>query len=750
MSQSTTTNKSIQTLISDFETLAQNFPTITSIKPQNCSQYPATFRVNYLTPNYRESSFHNTTHHFSFNPSSESPIQKLTEFPTVEPFIAAESYSPSRNFKAILRVAPEKTLLEIWGKTGLQRTLKVSDYHGVIYTDLEFTIDALTWSQDEKRIAYIAEKRPPRVPKLFENFNSEDEAKGVLRNFAYTDDFGEMYRGKSNPGVFIYEIVEDSLYSVVNIPEGIIPTQISFTTKEGSAIVFCGYHFKGIKYGIKFSANRECKIYHLGGLALRTIKGNSKKKLNPEESKAQEEKLRNDIEIYKPVKITNEDITLAPVVSKDLTKLIYLYAPHKRTILLVFGIKMIDLTSKEFTTTVVFEPPKEKNPEFYGINTYQNRLTRMRFLGDTNYFVFNCYDRNALALFIGNTDTKEIKRIDKTPFKSGECRFEAAENGLIFAILSNISNERTFGVLSGLDTTAKTVAEAIKNLKWDFYELNPEKTPQLIPTANNSLTNLPEIEEKILTVRGAESAFFTLKDGSTGPKPLIMFIHGGPHGISTGFFTMMMYYALYRGYNVVYPNYSGSSGFGQEFIDSLPGKVGDLDAEDIRALMEYCCENGLADRKRLICVGLSYGGFLTGVLISKHPELFKCAVLQNPAISMVNMYEASDVPDWPLAEVLNIDVPQDVTGDMYKKMFQASPLGMSKEIRSKVLLLLGDKDKRIPSGPALLYYKLLKDRGVDIQLALYPNDEHVLNGTPDSIADQFVRTFAFIDEKLES
>jgi len=744
---------SIQTLVSDFEYLSQNFPTITSIKPQTSSNGSLKFRVNYLHPNFRESTFHNANYLFSFNPNEEFSIQKISDFPSIENFVTAESFSPSKNFRAIIRTAPDKILLEIWGKNGLQKSVRISDYHGVVYADLEFTIEALSWSADEKRILYFAERKQTRPPRLFDHFKSEEEAGKALNNYGYDEDFGEMFKGKCFPDLFLYDFEEDQLSKVLNIPEGIIPSQASFTNKEGSSIVFCGYHFKELKLGMKFTANRESKIYYIPQLVLR---GLSPKKISAEDFAIQEEKIKHDLMIHKSIVISHDDIAQVPIVSKDFTKLIYLYSSKRKTILLHFGIKMIDLSKGNLSTQteskVIFEIPKDGKGDFFGITTYQNRLTRIRFLSNSNYFVFNSYSRSSLGLFFGNIETKEIRRIDKTKFKSGECRLDAVEGDILFTSFSNIESESNFAVFSGFDSS-KNFEDALKNAKWHHFNFKPEESTQIHSNPQKVLSNIGEIEEKILNVNGMESVFFSLKETQeqsiSKKKPLIFFLHGGPHGISTGFFSMIMYYALYRGYNVLYPNFTGTTGFSQESEERLLGNIGELDAGEVKATLEYCAGNGLADSKKFIAVGLSYGGFLTGVMLAKFPELFRVAVLQNPVASMVNMYEASDVPDWPLAEVLNIDISNQVTGDMYKKMYEASPLSMNKNIKTSILLMVGEKDKRVPLQPSLLYYRLLKSEGVDIQIALYPNDEHVLSGTPDSISDQFVRIFALIDEKLE-
>src|SRR5262249_39587487 len=65
------------------------------------------------------------------------------------------------------------------------------------------------------------------------------------------------------------------------------------------------------------------------------------------------------------------------------------------------------------------------------------------------------------------------------------------------------------------------------------------------------------------------------------PYPLVVYPHGGPHSRSTlGFdFTVQMLAA--HGYAVYQPNFRGSSGYGQTFIDADRFDLGGGDMRDI-------------------------------------------------------------------------------------------------------------------------------------------------------------------------
>jgi acylaminoacyl-peptidase len=130
--------------------------------------------------------------------------------------------------------------------------------------------------------------------------------------------------------------------------------------------------------------------------------------------------------------------------------------------------------------------------------------------------------------------------------------------------------------------------------------------------------------------------------------PLVLFPHGGPHSAFAGDYQISSAFLVSLGYAVLMVNYRGSTGFGADFLNALPGRCGELDINDCVDSILHVFDEGKADPNRLAVIGGSHGGFIAGHLIGKdHPRLrFKACVMRNPVTDIAGMLVATDIPDW--------------------------------------------------------------------------------------------------------
>lgn len=106
---------------------------------------------------------------------------------------------------------------------------------------------------------------------------------------------------------------------------------------------------------------------------------------------------------------------------------------------------------------------------------------------------------------------------------------------------------------------------------------------------------------------------------------LIVLLHGGPHRLFHAVFNSDILFYLKKGFSVLVPNYHGSYGYGDSFLHSLCGHIGDIEVKDVIDAVEKVISDLSfhIDRTRIFGMGSSYGGFIILHTLEKRPTLFK-------------------------------------------------------------------------------------------------------------------------------
>ncbi len=209
--------------------------------------------------------------------------------------------------------------------------------------------------------------------------------------------------------------------------------------------------------------------------------------------------------------------------------------------------------------------------------------------------------------------------------------------------------------------------------------------------------------------------------------PLVVGLHGGP--TSAVLFTLDCNLSLgrtwlpARGYAVLCPNYRGSSGYGDEFLQALNGRENEIDVSDIVAGVEHLIKEGIVDPGRVGVMGWSNGGYLTNCLITKKDLPFTLRAASSGAgiVDTVLEWGTNDEPACHMA--LKKGLPWEVP-DTYRKTSPTYGLG---NITTPTLIHVGEKDERCPPGNSRMLYRALKEYvKVPTELIVYPGEPHGL------------------------
>ena len=217
-------------------------------------------------------------------------------------------------------------------------------------------------------------------------------------------------------------------------------------------------------------------------------------------------------------------------------------------------------------------------------------------------------------------------------------------------------------------------------------------------------------------------AFITKPIGMTSNSkhPLIVNIHGGPHGQQGPAFNFKHQVYASRGWATLLVNYRGSTGYGQAFTDAVFGDQNGNEAQDVLYGVSAAMRRYLwIDRDRVGVEGVSYGGQLTNWLITQ-TSIFKAAI---PIAGISNLISYNYMTYYNQYEQMEFGIfPHQ--GNMMDVLWERSALKHVAKARTPTMLMHGENDNDVPIAEAEQYYIALRDVGVEAIMVRYPREGH--------------------------
>jgi dipeptidyl aminopeptidase/acylaminoacyl peptidase len=210
---------------------------------------------------------------------------------------------------------------------------------------------------------------------------------------------------------------------------------------------------------------------------------------------------------------------------------------------------------------------------------------------------------------------------------------------------------------------------------------------------------------------------------ATSRHPLIVVIHGGPHGANGSWFNFKNQVYAAHGYAVLNVNYRGSTGYGQKFADAVFGDQDGDEGQDVLYGVNAAVRRYLwIDRERMGIEGVSYGGQLTDWLITQTNE-FKAAI---PTAGIANLVSYNYMTYYNQYEEMEFGqfLHQ---GNLMDLAWERSALKHIAGAHTPTLIIHGENDNDVPIAEAEQLFIALKDVGVETVFLRYPREGHGLS-----------------------
>jgi len=235
--------------------------------------------------------------------------------------------------------------------------------------------------------------------------------------------------------------------------------------------------------------------------------------------------------------------------------------------------------------------------------------------------------------------------------------------------------------------------------------------------------------------------------GHSGPRPLVYYVHGGPQSQERpnfAWFSMPLIQALaLEGFAVFVPNARGSSGYGLEYMKRVDRDWGGLDRLDhVHAMTEVLPRDERVDVSRAGVVGRSYGGYMTLMLASLHPELWRGAVDMFGPYDLLTFMERMPETWKPYFALALGDPERD-----REFLVDRSPRTHVEQIACPLLVIQGQNDPRVVEGESRDLVEHLRGEGKTVDYLVFEDEGHDVLKLPNRVRC-YERIVGFFSEHL--
>lgn len=246
---------------------------------------------------------------------------------------------------------------------------------------------------------------------------------------------------------------------------------------------------------------------------------------------------------------------------------------------------------------------------------------------------------------------------------------------------------------------------------------------------NEAMIERPQLEGHVLakmtpvTVRARDGAqipaYLTLPPGKAAKNlPAIVMPHGGPSSRDYWDFDWLSQFFAARGYAVIQPEYRGSEGYGDKWLNENGFLNWKTSMADIADSAKWLGSQGIADPDRIAVVGWSYGGYAALQSAVTYPTTYKAVVAIAPVTDLATLKK--DTSFYGPNNYINNFVgsgPYIVEGSPYRN---------AAGIQVPVLLVHGDLDTNVKFHQSQMMYDALKAQGTPVEFLTYPGLDHQL------------------------
>jgi dipeptidyl aminopeptidase/acylaminoacyl peptidase len=208
----------------------------------------------------------------------------------------------------------------------------------------------------------------------------------------------------------------------------------------------------------------------------------------------------------------------------------------------------------------------------------------------------------------------------------------------------------------------------------------------------------------------------------TGPRPLVVNIHGGPEGqFRPGFQGRSNYYLDELGVAILYPNVRGSTGFGKTFVKLDNGMLREDSVKDIGALLDWIPSRPDLDASRVMITGGSYGGYMTLAAATHYDAKIRCSL---DVVGISNFVTFLQNTEAYRRDLRRVEYGDERDPAMHDFLLRTAPANNAQKITRPLFVVQGKNDPRVPYTESEQMVATVKRNGGPVWYLLADDEGH--------------------------
>ncbi len=225
----------------------------------------------------------------------------------------------------------------------------------------------------------------------------------------------------------------------------------------------------------------------------------------------------------------------------------------------------------------------------------------------------------------------------------------------------------------------------------------------------------------------------------------ILNIHGGPTYHFQDAFDEDNQFLCSLGFNILCPNYRGSTGYGVNFRELIKKDGwGGKDKDDIRTGIQALIEKGISSSGNVGIFGTSYGGYMSwNAIVHFNIDTIAAAAPICGMTDLIIDYETTRPDIRPYSEEMMGGSPTEVP-EIYQ---ERSPINFVQNIKGKLLIVQGLRDPNVTPANVDEVELKLREKNIEYEKLVFDNEGHGIL-REDNVKVLLTRLGEFFDSSL--